>query len=182
MRALLDRLPGLTCLVTSRRRLDLEGEREFRVEPLPTPNPGLRSWALGLREGALGVGAWALGGDAGPATGNDFSRPKAQGPRPKAGDPRVLPEQLVAYPSVQLFVDRAQAVRPDFQVTAANASAVAELCRRLEGIPLALELAAARIQVLTPAQMLLQLERRLDFLTSRRRDASARQYIGASAP
>src|SRR5262249_2705883 len=76
--------------------------------------------------------------------------------------------------SVQLFVDRAQAVRPDFQVTRQNAAAVAELCQRLEGIPLAIELAAARAQVLTPAQMLAQLTRRFDFLAGRRRDVAAR--------
>jgi tetratricopeptide (TPR) repeat protein len=73
-----------------------------------------------------------------------------------------------------LLVDRAQAVRPDFQVTAANAGAVAELCRRLEGIPLAIELAASRAQVLTPAQIVAQLARRFDFLVSRRRDATPR--------
>ena len=84
------------------------------------------------------------------------------------------PEQLSLYESVQLFVDRAQAVRPDFQVTPGNAAALAALCARLEGIPLALELAAARSQVLTPAQMLLQLDHRFDFLVSRRRDIAPR--------
>jgi predicted ATPase len=76
--------------------------------------------------------------------------------------------------SVHLFVDRAQGVRPDFQVTSANAAAIAQLCARLEGIPLAFELAASRAQMLTPAQILAHLERRFDFLISRRRDASAR--------
>lgn len=79
-------------------------------------------------------------------------------------------EALVRWESVQLFVDRAQIVRPDFQVTPSNAAAVAELCERLEGMPLAIELAAARAQVLTPAQMVSQLERRFDLLVSRRRD------------
>jgi tetratricopeptide (TPR) repeat protein len=65
-------------------------------------------------------------------------------------------------------------VRPDFQVTNQNAAAVAELCVRLEGIPLAIELAAAQAKVLTPAQMLGQLEQRLAFLVSRRRDAATR--------
>src|SRR5262249_34888020 len=73
--------------------------------------------------------------------------------------------------SVQLFIDRAQAVRPDFQITNLIAPAVAALCDRLEGIPLAIELAAARAQVLTPGQMLAQLSHRFEFLVSRKRDA-----------
>src|SRR5262249_54454260 len=74
----------------------------------------------------------------------------------------------------QLFLDRAQASRPDFAVTPRNAAAVASLCERLEGMPLALELAAARAQMLTPSQMLTQLEARFDFLVSRRRDIAPR--------
>ena len=76
--------------------------------------------------------------------------------------------------SVELLVDRAQAVRPDFQVTEGNAQAVSELCYRLDGIPLALELAAARAQVMTPAQMVAELEHRFDFLVSRKRDVEHR--------
>lgn len=83
-------------------------------------------------------------------------------------------EALAECESVQLFVDRAQAARPDFQITERNASAVAELCQRLDGIPLAIELAAARSQVLTPAQMLAQLENRFQFLVSRKRDVTER--------
>jgi predicted ATPase/class 3 adenylate cyclase len=85
------------------------------------------------------------------------------------------PEGLGVYESVRLFVDRAQAVKPDFQVTNANAPAVAELCDRLEGIPLAIELAAARAQVLTPQQMLQQLGNRFELLVSRRRGVAERQ-------
>src|SRR5207248_1834134 len=62
-----------------------------------------------------------------------------------------------------------------FQVTPANADAVADLCDRMEGIPLAIELAAARAQVLTPSQMAAQLQRRFDFLVSRKRDLPERQ-------
>src|SRR5262249_45399455 len=69
---------------------------------------------------------------------------------------------------------RAQGVRPDFQVTRANAAAVAELCRRLEGIPLAIELAAARASVLSPRQMVAGLERRFEILVSRQRDLTSR--------
>nr|WP_309696654.1 tetratricopeptide repeat protein [Armatimonas sp.] len=84
------------------------------------------------------------------------------------------PEQLSLYESVQLFIDRAQQVMPHFQVNNANAAAVAALVAGLEGIPLAIELSAARAQVLTPAQMLAQLSHRFDFLSSRKRDTSER--------
>ncbi len=94
---------------------------------------------------------------------------------------RDTPEQLTRYAGVQLFVDRAQAVRPDFQVTEANAAAIGALCARLEGIPLALELAASRIPVLTPAQMLAQLEHRFELLVGRRRDGDSRHQTLRSA-
>ncbi len=88
-------------------------------------------------------------------------------PIPSAND---TPEQLLKVASVRLFVDRAQAVRPDFQITSSNSEAMTKLCRHLEGIPLAIELAAAQAKILTPSQMLGQLARRFDFLVSRRRD------------
>src|SRR5579884_1536244 len=89
-------------------------------------------------------------------------------------DDRETPDRLISWASVALFVDRAQAYRPDFQVTRGNASAVAALCSRLEGIPLAIELAAAWIQILTPAQMLERLSRRFEILVSRRKDMEDR--------
>jgi len=123
---LLSRVPALSCLVTSRQRLMLDGEAELPVSPLPTPGiPG-------------------------------------------------TPERLLEFPSIQLFVSRAQAARADFQLNARNAAAVAELCERLEGIPLALELAAAWSQTLTPAQMLARMERPFDLLVARRRDVHER--------
>ncbi|HEU4754914.1 MAG TPA: BTAD domain-containing putative transcriptional regulator, partial [Armatimonadota bacterium] len=82
-------------------------------------------------------------------------------------EPAAALEELAACESVQLFVSRAQAVRPDFQVTPQNAAGIAALCGRLEGIPLALELAAARTTVLSLGQMLANLDHRLEFLTSR---------------
>jgi predicted ATPase len=129
---LLERLPTLTILVTSRQRLNLAGEQEFLVSPLPPPPESIR------------------------------------------------PEELVRCPSVQLFVDRAQAVRPDFQVTAGTAAAVAALCQRLEGIPLALELAAARAGVLTPAQMVARLEQRFELLAQRRSVDARHQSLRAA--
>ena len=123
---LLQRLPHLSCLVTSRQRLRIEQEREFPLLPLPTPShPG-------------------------------------------------TPARLLEFDSVQLFVSRAQTARADFQLTARNANHVAALCEKLEGIPLAIELAAAWAELLTPAQMLQKMEQRLSLLVSRRRDVPLR--------
>lgn len=124
--SLLARAPALTCLVTSRRRLDVPGERELPVMPLPVP------------------------------------------------DAAEAAEQVARSASVQVFVDRAQAVRPDFTVTDRSAPDLAALCRSLEGIPLALELAAARIRVLSLAQMRTRLDQRFELLASRRGDKGMR--------
>ncbi|HVF10378.1 MAG TPA: tetratricopeptide repeat protein [Abditibacteriaceae bacterium] len=84
-------------------------------------------------------------------------------------------EIMTQYAAVQLFVERAQAVKPDFAVTNDNAPAVAEICHRLDGLPLAIELAAARIKLLPPHAMLQRLESRLDLLTGGPRDRPERQ-------
>jgi predicted ATPase/DNA-binding SARP family transcriptional activator len=126
VRSLLDRSRSTTCLATSRRALDLPGERLYVVAPLPT----------------AGAAASA--------------------------------EELLEYASVRLFVDRAQAAKPDFQLTLSNAQTIATLCERLDGIPLAIELAAARAQAMTTGRMLAQLQRPFDFLVSRQRVAEER--------
>lgn len=84
-------------------------------------------------------------------------------PTPASSD---SPEQFHACASVRLFVDRARRAKPGFQITVGNMQAVAALCRSLDGIPLAIELAAARTSSLEPAQMLARLSRRFDFLVS----------------
>jgi predicted ATPase/class 3 adenylate cyclase len=84
-------------------------------------------------------------------------------------------EQVTQYEAVRLFIARAQAVRSDFQVTSANAPAVAEICYRLDGLPLAIELAAARIRMLNPQALLDRLSSRLTLLTGGARDLPARQ-------
>jgi len=84
-------------------------------------------------------------------------------------------ESLTQYTAVQLFVQRAQAVKQDFHITNETAPIIVEICYRLDGLPLAIELAAARIKLLPPKAMLARLENRLEFLTSRARDLPARQ-------
>lgn len=82
---------------------------------------------------------------------------------------------LEKYPAIQLFVQRARDVRPAFELNADNAAAIVEICRRLDGLPLAIELAAARTRMLTPAALLKRLSVSLDVLGSGARDLPERQ-------
>ncbi|MDQ2785799.1 MAG: tetratricopeptide repeat protein, partial [Chloroflexota bacterium] len=84
-------------------------------------------------------------------------------------------DALAASPAVMLFVQRAQAIVPSFQLVRANAAAVAEICVRLDGLPLAIELAAAQITVFSPAALAARLEHRLAILTGGAADLPARQ-------
>jgi predicted ATPase/class 3 adenylate cyclase len=126
---LLRSAPGLKVIVTSRARLGLQAEREYRVEPLPIP------------------------------------------------DQESLPPlaELSTFDAIELFTSRAQALRPDFRLTSENAPVVAEIVCQLDGLPLAIELAAARVKLLSPAALRDRLSRRLSTLTGGARDLPARQ-------
>jgi predicted ATPase/class 3 adenylate cyclase len=102
----------------------------------------------------------------------EFVVPALECPDPKI---RQTVEAVSRYPSVALFVQRAAEVKAGFSVTDENASAVAEICRRVDGLPLGIELAAARVRLLTPQAIVTRLERRLRLLTGGARDLPDRQ-------
>lgn len=129
---LLQRLPLLTVLATSRYPLNAAGEQEVSVPPLSAPAPSDIT------------------------TINDVSR-------------------VASYPSVQLFVEKATARRADFELTSENAGVVAVLCHALDGVPLAIELAAAWSAILTPMQIDAYMKERFRILISRRNDLPERQ-------
>ena len=101
----------------------------------------------------------------------DFPVPPLDLPDPEAGS---TVEVLAINPSVALFVERAQVVNGDFRLTRDNASAIAQICVRLDGLPLAIELAAARANLLSPPEMLERLGSGLQVLTGGGRDLPSR--------
>jgi len=152
---LLSACPGLTVLATSREALRLRAEHLFPVPPLALPAPGEGAAARHLS-----------------AYGPDPSGRQRQCTDSGEGADLVALERVAA---VALFVQRARQVQPAFALTRENAPAVVAICARLEGLPLAIELAAARVKVLPPAALLARLERRLPLLASGARDLPARQ-------
>ena len=95
-------------------------------------------------------------------------------PVPQAGTGQD-PEGVRQYAAIQLFAERAHAATADFELTSENAGAVAEICRRLDGLPLAIELAAARVRLLPPQALLARMDDRLGLLTGGARDLPERQ-------
>jgi predicted ATPase/class 3 adenylate cyclase len=102
----------------------------------------------------------------------EYAVPPLSLPDPQHPPP---PERLTQYAAVQLFIDRARDVQPDFTVDVMTAPIVAEICARLDGLPLAIEMAAARVRLLDPAALLARLGHRLRLLTGGARDLPARQ-------
>jgi predicted ATPase len=103
---------------------------------------------------------------------HEFPVPPLPVPGPGAGSDAADVQQCA---SVRLFVERAQAAAADFELTSANAGAVAEICRKLDGLPLAIELAAARVRLLPPQALLARLDDRMGLLTGGARDLPERQ-------
>jgi predicted ATPase/class 3 adenylate cyclase len=147
---LLASAPGLNVLATSRMPLHLSGEREFAVAPLGLP--------------PRSIAPYRTASTAGGRTSEN-----------RTLDPTVAAvADLSQYAAVRLFIERAQAVKADFAVTNANALAVTEICYQLDGLPLAIELAAARVKLFPPQALLTRLSSRLTLLTAGARDLPAR--------
>lgn len=142
--ALLRACPQLRILASSREALGITGEVAWRVPPLEFP-----------KEEGSGM--------------------KREGGHDDNPDGESLqPLSFSRYPSIQLFAERAAAVQPGFALTEANAPVVAQICRRLDGIPLAIELAAARLRVLTVEQIATRLDDRFRLLSGGSRTALPR--------
>ena len=147
---LLRTAPRLRVLATSREVLGVAGEVVWPVPPLAVPDP----LPDPVDEVAADPGAAVLAG--------------------RGGD-QAAPEVLAGYDAVRLFADRAAAADPGFALDAATAPAVAELCRRLDGLPLAIELAAARVRVLPVPEITARLGDRFRLLGGGGRTADPRQ-------
>ncbi|MGH8973756.1 MAG: helix-turn-helix transcriptional regulator [Acidimicrobiia bacterium] len=135
------------------------------VEPLLSRSPGLTVLATSREPlGIAGETTWRV--------------PPLALPAPSSP---ATPDALTAYDAVALFVERARQARPNFVVSNDNAPAVAEICSRLDGIPLAIELAAARVRVLSPDEIRAGLDDRFRLLTGGSKSSRARQQTLAAS-
>ncbi|MFN8440624.1 MAG: tetratricopeptide repeat protein [Caldilineaceae bacterium] len=121
---------------------------------------------------ATSQGALAIGGE------TVWSVPTLAYPVQSVG---LAPEQLLSFAAIQLFVTRAQEVKPGFALTASNGAAIAQICQRLEGIPLALELAAARVKLLTPTEIATRLNQCINVAIGGNQRAPARHQTMQAA-
>ena len=159
---LLDRTPNTRVIVTSREPLGIRGEQAWRVPSLALPE------------------------DDDPMRSRDGSRSRITPIPTPSESSRATPhahatvESLVTCESTALFADRARAVRPGFEITRDNAASIARICRRLDGIPLAIELAAARTAVLAPEQIESRLSDRFKLLRAGRGKTERHQTLRAA--
>ncbi len=149
--SLLLHAPQLRILATSREPLAIVGETVYHVRPLVLP-PGGESVQFQDTQDATVSG-------------------RASHHLLEDGKSRLNPGELVQYGAIRLFVDRARAITSDFMLTSENAAAIVEVCRRLDGIPLAIELASASVRVLSVHQIVERLDDRFALLTSAQRMA-----------
>jgi len=150
---LLKNCPRLRILATSREALGVAGETPYLVPSLTMPPDEGLEFGFGLMGADVQAGAGAVNAS--------------------TSTPSV--EELAAYESIRLFVDRASTLVPSFTLNSENAEDVSQICRRLDGIPLAIELAAARVRVLSPGQIAARLDDRFRLLTGGNRTALPRQ-------
>jgi len=166
--ALLEACPNLTLLLTSRARLRARAEHEYPLLPLAVPPPDGNARPVHPTRAASSA-----------ATAGDEEEVGGAVRREAGSEPDL--DALGRVPAVALFVQRVRQAQPRFALSAANAPAVAEICRRLDGLPLAIELAAARVKLLPPRALLSRLERRLPLLTGGGPDRPDRQRTMAAA-
>jgi predicted ATPase/class 3 adenylate cyclase len=143
--ALLRSGPNLRLLATSREALNIAGETRYRLPPLTLPGPGAGS------------------------------RVEVRGSMAGSNQSDAQPSAILQYEAARLFAERAAAVLPTFALTSRNASRVVHICRRLDGMPLAIELAAARVRMLPVEQIARHLDDRFRLLTGGSRTALPRQ-------
>jgi predicted ATPase len=167
--ALLRTVPGLRVVATSREALGVAGERSYRVPSLTLPPPVSGSPSAHRATPVSRTPQPARGTPASGGTPSGRATPAAP------SSPTVDIAPLLASESVALFLDRARGVKPAFELNESNAGAVTDICRKLDGIPLAIELAAARVKMLHPDQILSKLDDRFRLLTSGGRGVMERQ-------
>ncbi|MGW5364869.1 AfsR/SARP family transcriptional regulator [Actinopolymorpha pittospori] len=148
--SLLAACPGLRILGTSREPLSLPGEVIYTIPPLRWPD------------------------DPSDQTAASVTTPVTASATTSGAIPMPSETEALDYPAVRLFVDRAAAALPDFTLTSDNVHFVVEICRRLDGMPLAIELAAAKVRTLSVAQLAARLDDRFRLLTGRNRTALPR--------
>jgi|GEM_PF-2458646 len=142
-------------LITSRQRLNISDEHRQLVQPLDVPTLSTHDWLAKTRERPLASGKQRRHAEKYASANKLF----------EVVGPIVKSEDLLKYPSIELFIRRVRTRDEDFQLDEENGFAIASVCAHLNGLPLAIELAAARIQPLSPMAMLSSLEKTLEVLT-----------------
>jgi predicted ATPase/DNA-binding SARP family transcriptional activator len=168
-RGLLQAGPAVRVLATSREVLGVPGEAIWPIPPLAVPvDPGQAG--PGGSQGAVPAPA-----EAAPAAAEGASDLEEVAAAADSAAVDLAPEVLVGFDAVRLFVERASAADPGFALDATSGPVVAELCRRLDGLPLAIELAAARVRALPPAELAARLGDRFRLLGGGGRAVDPRQ-------